>query len=198
MKNNTIKDMIADFERDLLGNWYTLHLSNGDAPSFTVEKKNVPHLLGVRKLPLRQAQRKSALVIYDMLRDGRINLDHIASHKEAYKKLMNFPRLVSILHCGDAVKIVKRIGTLRSQYLLFLDHRPQEIIHLGLVKDESGIWHPESFLILQRNVTTYIDGQIPVDIISMIVSDTMPESKMINNVSGRNNSADTFMREEER
>ena len=174
MENKSIKGMIADFERDLLGNWYTLHLSNGDAPSFTIEKKNIPHLLGVRKLPLRQTERRSAQAVYDMLRDGRITLEHIAPHKEAYKKAMNFPHLISILHCGDAVKIVKRIGSLHSKYLLFLDHRPLEIIHLGLVKDKSGLWHPESFLVLQRNVTAYLDGQLPVDIIEMTVSGRAP------------------------
>jgi len=84
---------------------------------------------------------------------------------------MNFANLISILHCGDAVKIVKRIGSLNSKYLLYLDHRPKEIVHLGLVEDSVGLWHPESFLVLQRNVTAYIDGQLPVDIIRMSVSD---------------------------
>ena len=68
MDNYTIKGMIADYERDLLGNWYTLHLSNGDVPSFAIESKNIPHLLGVRKLPLRQVQGKSALSVYEMLK----------------------------------------------------------------------------------------------------------------------------------
>jgi len=176
MEFNTIKSIIADYERDMLGNWYTLYLSNGDTPSFTVEAKNIPHLLGVRKLQLRQVQGKSAMAVYEMLKAGKITINHIAPHKEAYKKVMNFTHLVSILHCGDAVRIVKRVGSLDSKYLLFLDHRPQEIIHLGLVEDDSGLWHPESFLVLQRNVTAYIDGQMPVDILRMTVSDTRPET----------------------
>ena len=175
MDTDYIKNIVLDYERDLLGSWFTLELSNGETLIFTIEAKNIPHLLGIRKLPLRQVQQKSALTVYDMMKDGRITLNHIAIYKEAYKKVMKFSQLVSILHCGDAVRIVKRIGSLQSKYLLYLDHRPQEIIHLGLVVDSDGIWHPESYLVLQRNVTTYIDGQLPVDIIKMSISDTMPD-----------------------
>ena len=171
MEKYSIVNIIQDYERDLLGNWYSLRLSNGEVLSFAIEQANIPHLLGIRKLPLRQTQGKSAQSIYDMLKDERITLDHIARFKETYKKVMSFPQIVSILHCGDAVRIVKRIGSLCSRYLLFLDHRPREIVHLGLVEDDTGTWHPESFLILQRNVTTYIDGQLPVDIVEMLVSE---------------------------
>ena len=175
MDRYSIASMIQDYEQDLLGNWYSLRLSNGEVLSFAIKQENIPHLLGIRKLPLRQVQGKSALILYDMLKDGRITHNHIAHFKETYKKVMNFPQLVSILHCGDAVRIVKRIGSLFSRYLLFLDHRPREIIHLGLVEDDDGAWHPESFLILQRNVTTYIDGQLPVDIVEMVVSEKVSE-----------------------
>ena len=171
MDKDILKNIIDDYERDILGNRYTLFLSNSDTLSFCIEKDNIPHLLGVRKLPLRQVQNKSAQAVYAMLKDGRININHIAPYRESYKKAMNFSHLISILHCGDAVKIVKRIGTLNSSYLLFLDHRPQEIIHLGLAEDYSGQWHPESLLVLRRNVTSYIDGQLPVDIIKMEVTD---------------------------
>ena len=170
MVNDFLQNMIADYESDLLGNRYTLYLSNSDVVSFAVEKKDVPHLLGIRKLPLRQVQNKSALAIYEMLKDGRIKISHIAPNREAYKKAMNFPYLTSIVYCGDSVRIVKRIGTLNSTYLLFLDHRPKEILHIGLVQDKSGQWHPESFLVLQRNVTAYIEGQTPVDILRMDVT----------------------------
>lgn len=165
-----IENAIADYERDLLGNLYTFNLSNGDILSFSIEKKDVPHLMGVRKLPLRQVQNKSALAVYEMLKDGRININHIAPHKESFKKVMNFLQIISILHCGDAVKIVKRIGTLNSSYLLYLDHRPEKIVHLGLLKDAKGQWRPESLLVnIKRNVTSYIEGQLPVDIIEMAV-----------------------------
>jgi len=80
MVNDFLQNMIADYESDLLGNRYTLYLSNSDVVSFAVEKKDVPHLLGIRKLPLRQVQNKSALAIYEMLKDGRIKI----SHKEEY------------------------------------------------------------------------------------------------------------------
>ena len=147
-------------------------LSDGVMLSFSIEKKDVPHLMGVRKLPLRQVQNKSALAVYDMLKDGRVNILHIAPHREEYKKVMNFSRIVDILHCGDAVKIVKRVGRLNSSYFLYLDHRPDEVVHLGIVKDSNdGSWHPESLLINQdRNVGSYIDNQIPVDILKMTVS----------------------------
>ena len=109
-----------------------------------------------------------------MLKKGQITINYIAFNKEAYKKIMNFANLVSILYCGDAVKIVKRIGSLESKYLLYLDHRPKEIVHLGLVEDNVGVWHPEPFLVLQRNVTAYIDGQLLVDILDMSISDKPP------------------------
>ena len=168
---NYIENLIADYERDLLGNRYIFELSDGETLSFCIEKKDVPHLMGVRKLPLRQVQNKSAEAVYNMLKDGRINIQHLGPHKEEFKKVMNFHHLVSILHCGDAVKIVKRVGRLKSSYFLYLDHRPESIIHLGVVKDEKGVWHPESLLINQsRNVSAYIDGQVPVDILSMTVT----------------------------
>lgn len=167
-----IKRLIADYEQDLLGNVYTFHLSDGETLSFQIEPKDVPHLLGVRKLPLRQVYRKSALAVYEMLKDGRINIFHIGPHKEEYKKVMNFSRLVEILHCGDAVKIVKRVGSLHSSYFLYLDHRPTEVVHLGIVKDvNDGSWHPESLLVLNnRDVGAYIDNQLQVDILSMEVT----------------------------
>lgn len=167
-----IKQLITNYEQDLLGKRYEFQLSDGVTLSFSIDPKDIPHLLGVRKLPLRQVQSKSALDVYDMLKDGRINIVHIGPHKEAYKKVMNFSRLVEILYCGDAVKIVKRVGRLNSSYFLYLDHSPDEVVHLGIVKDEEDdSWHPESLLILQeRNVCAYIDNQLPVDILTMTVS----------------------------
>jgi hypothetical protein len=75
-----------------------------------------------------------------------------------------------MLHSGNTVKIVKRIGRLNSSYLFYLDHRPQEIIHLGIGRDADGNWYPESLLVLQRNATAYIDGQVPVDIVKFDVT----------------------------
>lgn len=166
-----IEHLIEDYERDLMGNVYTFELSDGETISFGIKPKDVPHLMGIRKLPLRQVQNKSALAVYDMLKDGRINITHVEPHKEEYKKVMNFDRIVSILHCGEAVRIVKRVGRLHSSYFIYLDHRPDEIVHLGVMKDENGVWHPESLLINKhRDVTAYIDNQIPVDILSMEVT----------------------------
>jgi hypothetical protein len=182
---NIIKRLIENYEQDLLGNWYTFTLSDGVTLSFTIEKKDVPHLMGIRKLPLRQVQNKSALAVYDMLKDGRINVSHIVTHKEEYKKVMNFSQIVNILHCGDAVKVVKRVSRLHSSYFLYLDHSPNEIVHLGIVNDPTdNSWHPESLLINQnRNVTAYIDDQLPVDILNMTVSrceeDTADKAYMI-------------------
>lgn len=165
--NDIIKRLIADYERDIFGNRYTYELSDGETVSFSIDKKDVPHLMGIRKLPLRQVQNKSAQAVYNMLKDGRINILHASPYKETYKKIMNFKHIISILHCGDAVKVVKKRGGLNSSYLFFLDHQPSEIIHLGIVKAKDS-WHPESLLILQRrDVTAYINGQIPVNIINM-------------------------------
>lgn len=171
----TVKRLIEDYERDLYGNLYIFTLSDGVTLSFSIDKKDVPHLMGIRKLPLRQVQNKSALAVYEMLKDGRINIVHIRPHKEEYKKVMNFHHLVEILHCGDAVKIVKRIGRLHSSYFLYLDHRPEEVIHLGIVQDEKGAWHPESLLVNHdRNAGVYINGQLPVEILQMTVM-ALPE-----------------------
>lgn len=83
-------------------------------------------------------QNKSAEAVYQMLKDGRISIKHLGPHKEEYKKATNFRHLVSILHCGAAVKIVKRVGRLKSSYFLYLDHCPDSIIHLGVVKDAAS------------------------------------------------------------
>lgn len=167
---NIIKKLISDYEQDIRGNVYSFHLSNDETISFSIDEKDVPHLMGIRKLNLRQVQNKSATAVYQMLKDGRISISHIEPYKESYKKVMNFSHIVSILYCGDAVKIVKKKGSIKSTYLFYLDHQPNEIIHLGVVKDGDK-WHPETFLINKtRNVTSYIDGQLPVEIKSMEVT----------------------------
>lgn len=171
--SNYLEKLIEDYERDLMGNIYTYGFSNSDTISFEIKKRNVPHLLGMGHLPLRQIHGKYAMQVYGMLKSGAITLDHITSvpgHKEVYKKIMNFHKIVTILHCGDTVKVVKRIGSLNSSYLLYLDHQPDEIVHLGIGEDSAGNWYPESLLVLQRNVTAYIDGQIPLTITNFSVT----------------------------
>lgn len=171
--SNYLQEIIEAYEQDIRGNIYTLTLDNGDILSFEITKNNVPHLLGIGKLALRQVKGKYPAELYTMLKNGSITLEQITNspnHKEIYKKIMNFHYLVSILHCGDMVKIVKKRGSLNSSYLLYLDHRPNQIIHLGLAENGGGKWYPESFLILNRNVTAYIDNQLPVGIIDMKVS----------------------------
>lgn len=159
--------LVDDYERDIMGNRYIFALSDGTRIAFTIEPENVPHLLGVRKLPLRQVQNKSAGAVYQQLKDGRLTLDSFRGWKEEYKKAMNFRHIVSILHCGDAVRVVRRIGRLSSSYFLYLDHRPESVIHLGIAKDEGGRWYPESLLVQnKRNADAYIKGQCPVEILS--------------------------------
>lgn len=168
-----LEKLIDNYEQDLMGNTYTYSFSNGDTICFEIKKRNVPHLLGVGHLPLRQIHGKYAMQLYGMLKSGAITLDQITSvpgHKEVYKKIMNFHKIAPILHCGDAVKVVKRIGSLNSSYLLYLDHRPEEIIHLGIGEDGAGNWYPESLLVLQRNVTAYIDGQIALSITNFSIT----------------------------
>lgn len=167
-----LRQLIDDYERDLMGNTYTFLFSNGEEISFEIKKRNVPHLLGIGRLPLRQVHGKFAGQLYAMLKNGSLTLEHITSvpgHKEIYKKILNFHHIITALHAGGAVKVVKRIGTLKSSYLLYLDHQPDEIIHLGIAQDEAGGWYPESLLVLQRDVTAYIDGQIPLDIVEFNV-----------------------------
>lgn len=170
-----LRRLIEDYERDLMGNTYTFLFSNGEEISFEIKKRNVPHLLGIGRLSLRQVHGKFAGQLYAMLKNGGLTLEHVTSvpgHKEIYKKILNFHHMITILHAGDAVKAVKRIGALKSSYLLYLDHQPNEIIHLGIAQDEAGGWYPESLLVLQRNVTAYIDGQIPLDIVEFNVKTT--------------------------
>jgi len=62
------------------------------------------------------------------------------------------------------------VGSLKSSYLLYLDHQPTEIIHLGISADNVGGWYPESLLVLQRNVTAYVDNQIPLTIMDFKIS----------------------------
>lgn len=106
--------------------------------------------MGIKRLQLRQVQGKYANYIYSMLKDGTLTLEHVVSvpnHKEVYKKIMNFQYISAMLHSGNTVKIVKRIG-----------------------RDADGNWYPESLLVLQRNATAYIDGQVPVDIVKFDVT----------------------------
>ena len=170
-----LQQIIEDYEQDLMGNTYTFLFSNGEEISFEIKKRNVPHLLGIGRLPLRQVHGKFAGQLYAMLKNGTLALEHVTSvpgHKEIYKKILNFHHIITILYAGDAVRAVKRIGTLKSSYLLYLDHQPNEIIHLGIAQDEAGGWYPESLLVLQRNVTAYIDNQIPLDIVEYNVKST--------------------------
>lgn len=165
--SNYLQQLIEDYERDLMGNTYTFVFDNGEEISFEIKKWNVPHLLGIGRLSLRQVYGKYARQIYTMLKNGTLTLEHVVSvpmHKEVYKKIKNFHHIISMLHGGDAVKVVKRVGSLNSSYLLYLDHSPTEIIHLGIAKDEAGQWYPESLLVLQRDVRAYIDNQIPLTI----------------------------------
>ena len=165
--------LIEDYERDLKGNTYTFLFSNGEEISFEIRKRNVPHLLGIGRLPLRQVRGKFAGQLYTMLKNGTLTLEHVTSvpgHKEIYKKILNFHHIIEMLHAGSAVKVVKRIGSLNSSYLLYLDHQPDEIIHLGIGKDEAGGWYPESLLVLRRNVTAYIDNQLPLDIVDFRIT----------------------------
>lgn len=171
--SNYLKELIQEYEKDLLGNTYTFVLDNGEEIEFEIKKKNVPHLLGIGKLPLRQVKGKFAGELYSMLKRGQITLNHVISvpkHKEIYKKIMNFHYLADMLKSGDMVKIVKQIGSLKSEYLLYLDHRPDEIVHLGLAKDQADKWYPESLLVLKRDVTAYIENQLPVNIVEMRVT----------------------------
>ena len=172
MMSDYLQLLIEDYERDLMGNVYTFLFSNHERISFGIKKQNVPHLLGIGRLPLRQVRGRFANELYTLLKNGSLTLEHVTSvpkHKEVHKKIMNFQHIISMLHSGDAVKVVKRVGTLKSAYLLYLDHQPNEIIHLGIAQDEVGGWYPESLLVLQRNVTAYIDGQIPLEIVDFKV-----------------------------
>ena len=176
--SNYIQNLIEDNERDMMGNVYTFLFKNWEEITFQIKKRNVPHLLGIGRLPLRQIHGKYAGQIYQMLKNGKITIEQITSipgHKEVYKKIMNFHHITSMLHCGDAVKIVKRIGSLNSSYFLYLDHQPKEIIHLGIGKGESESWYPESLLVLHRNVTGYIDGQIPLQIAAFKINHVVQE-----------------------
>ena len=171
--SNYFVQLIDEYERDIRGNIYSFQLSDGVTVEFSIKSKNVPHLLGIEKLPLRQTKGKHAGELYSILKNGYITLDDVAAlpnHKEEYKKIKNFHHIISILHCGDAVKVVKKRGALNSQYLFYLDHSPKQIVHLGIAWDlQHAIWYPESLLILNDHVTAYVKDQLPVDIINMSV-----------------------------
>lgn len=152
---------------------FVFRLSDGETISLKILPEDVSHLMGVRKLHLRQAQNSSAKVIYDHLKSGVITLDHFVGHKEEYKKAVNFPALISILYCGETVRVVKKIGSLNSSYLFYLDHSPDEIIHLGVKRDKRGAWHTETLLVInKRGLDAYIRNQIPVVIEEMQVQET--------------------------
>lgn len=72
-----LRQLIDDYERDLMGNTYTFLFSNGEEISFEIKKRNVPHLLGIGRLPLRQVHGKFAGQLYAMLKNGSLTLEHI-------------------------------------------------------------------------------------------------------------------------
>ena len=109
--NDYIKTLIANYEANILGNRYIFELADGETLSFCIEKRDIPHLLGIRKLNIRQVQNRSAITIYEML-------------KESYKKVCNFDRMLSVIADGDVVKVVKKLGSIKSSYLIYLDNRP--------------------------------------------------------------------------
>lgn len=170
IENDYIKHLIANYETNIMGNRYIFVLENEETLSFCIKKEDVPHLMGIRKLNIRQVKNSSALAIYNKLKNGAISLKHVGYYKESYKKVVNFERMINVLAEGEIVKIVKRIGSIKSNYLIYLDNRPDEILHLGVVKDATGKWHPETFLVIKkRNVSAYIDDQIPVEILERYV-----------------------------
>lgn len=57
---NYLRQVIEDYERDLMGNIYTFLFSNHEEISFKIKKQNVPHLLGIGRLPLRQVRGRYA------------------------------------------------------------------------------------------------------------------------------------------
>lgn len=178
IESDYIKQLIANYETNIMGNRYIFELSDGETLSFCIEKKDVPHLMGIRKLNARQVKNSSALAIYNMLKTGVISMRHVGYHKESYKKVVNFERMINVLAEGEIVKIVKRIGSIKSSYLIYLDNRPEEVLHLGVVKDDAGKWHPETFLIIKhRNVSAYIDNQRPVEISKRYVIKDSSEDK---------------------
>ena len=130
--NDYIKTLIANYEANILGNRYIFELADGETLSFCIEKRDIPHLLGIRKLNIRQVQNRSAIAIYEMLKKGSISIRHVAYLKESYKKVCNFDGMLSVIADGDVVKVVKKLGSIKSSYLIYLDNRPQEILHLGV------------------------------------------------------------------
>jgi len=84
-----LRQLIVDYERDIMGNTYVFWFSNGEKISFEIKKTNVPHLLGIGRLPLRQVRGKFANEVYSLLKNGSVTLEHVTRvprHKEVYKK----------------------------------------------------------------------------------------------------------------
>ena len=74
-----------------MGNIYTFLFSNHEEISFEIKKQNVPHLLGIGRLPLRQVRGRYANELYTLLKNGSLTLEHVTSvpkHKEVYKKII--------------------------------------------------------------------------------------------------------------
>ena len=170
MSDHYVRNLILNYEQDILGNQYTFYLSNGEIIPLMITPENIPHLFGLRKLPLRQVQNTSAIKIYDKLKHEAITLEHIAPHKEAYMKIKGFEKLVPLLYCGNAMKVVKSIGALSSNYLFYLEDRNDRIIHLGVAFDGDNAWYPESVLVKQgQDKEKYIRNQEQVEILKMNV-----------------------------
>lgn len=76
IENDYIKHLIANYETNIMGNRYIFVLENEETLSFCIKKEDVPHLMGIRKLNIRQVKNSSALAIYNKLKNGAISMKH--------------------------------------------------------------------------------------------------------------------------
>lgn len=74
-----LQSLIADYERDILGNSYAFLFSNGEEIEFQIRKRNVPHLLGIGRLSLRQVHGKYSEQLYSMIKSGTLTLDSVVN-----------------------------------------------------------------------------------------------------------------------
>lgn len=153
-------------------------LENGTVLSFTIRKRNIPHLLGLHKLVdipvLGRFANPSDLVVnanyvISKIRQERLLTDS-AIRSSAYFPLvrdrydsLSKETLLSLSFTDVVIDFNPSLAgsSLRSDYLLF-EKLDTGYRHLGLVIDHSNVYVPESYFYEPTDL--YIRGQISVKV----------------------------------
>lgn len=171
-----LKDISVDFAQ-LCQYDYEYELSSGDIITLSMEKSNLPHLIGLHKLIdidiLRRLEEKkvSGSEVYRKMKKETItdeevfNSVHFNKISDRLKHISNLESLLfdRIILNFDKTKITTKI---KSQILMYREIDGQ-YVHLALILSQSGTYFPETLLV--QNDDYYINNQIELEVDRLII-----------------------------